>query len=389
MLSLLPIELEEEVLSRVPVTCLRKLRSTCKKWNTLTKGESFCSLKRKQRKQGTATEVVMVLDCRVSLMSVHVGDLLNPTMERIGNLRAADGLKISNILHCEGFYLLCITTTQEKTELLLWNPPLGQARWIEPSKSHHEYEKYALGYGHDEEDTKVLRFVRVRQTTPRRPIIVTQNLCEFEVYSLKSNSWKVVDDIISPDWEIPHGHGCVSLKGNIYWYAHQEISVHYSGPIPKDNPDFLLSFDFKRERLGPRLPLPFNGCVIDTVTLSSVREEQLAVLFLTYDGAVGSVIKIWITNKIEPDQVSWGNLLLACVIERVTRPPWMMQHPLSFFVDEDNKVAVVLDRIRGRSHFAYVIGDNGYLKTLDLGQAMDITSFQLLCPYLPSSLQIP
>jgi len=40
-LSDLPGDLLEEILSRVPVTSSRALRSTCRKWNTLSKNESF------------------------------------------------------------------------------------------------------------------------------------------------------------------------------------------------------------------------------------------------------------------------------------------------------------------------------------------------------------
>ncbi|CAH8273589.1 unnamed protein product [Arabidopsis lyrata] len=35
MMSDLPRDMTEEVLSRLPVTSLREVRSTCKKWNTL------------------------------------------------------------------------------------------------------------------------------------------------------------------------------------------------------------------------------------------------------------------------------------------------------------------------------------------------------------------
>lgn len=42
---------------------------------------------------------------------------------------------------------------------------------------------------------------------------------------------------------------------------------------------FLLGFDFTTESFGPLLPLPFYGPNGNTVILSSVKEEQIAVLF--------------------------------------------------------------------------------------------------------------
>lgn len=40
-ISDLPRDLTEEVLSRIPVTSMRAVRFTCKKWNTLSKDRSF------------------------------------------------------------------------------------------------------------------------------------------------------------------------------------------------------------------------------------------------------------------------------------------------------------------------------------------------------------
>lgn len=129
----LPSDMEEEVLSRVPVTSLGKLRLTCKKWNTLTKGESFL------KKNGI--EVVMLVESRVSLMTV---DLLYPSIERIGNLDA-DGINISKIFHCQGLFL-CINKDKDKdsSRLVVLNPFLGQTRYIElpRNSSYHIQEKY-------------------------------------------------------------------------------------------------------------------------------------------------------------------------------------------------------------------------------------------------------
>ncbi|KAL0837435.1 hypothetical protein Bca101_089325 [Brassica carinata] len=125
---------------------------------------------------------------------------------------------------------------------------------------------------------------------------------------LATNSWKVVD--VNPDWHIHHYYRGLSLK----------------------------------ERFGPRLRLPFRGRYGDTVTLSSVGEEQLACL-------AGS-----------------------------------------FFVDEKKKVVVVIDMTRGHyltiRNMAYVLGENGYLKTVDLGEFANGNCWPLVCSYVPSSVRI-
>uniref|UniRef100_A0A1J3CN69 F-box/kelch-repeat protein n=1 Tax=Noccaea caerulescens TaxID=107243 RepID=A0A1J3CN69_NOCCA len=385
-MSDLPRDIEEEVLSRLPVTSLGEVRSTCKKWNTLTKGESFlkrhmcegaegASKKKQEQRQGMGMKVVMLLENRVSLMSVN---LLYPSIEPIGNINA-DGVEISKIIHCDGLFL-CIT---EDERVVVWNPYLGQTRWIDPRSCYHRFDRYALGYEKKKEQKKhkVLRFVN--DYDPR----VKHRVCEFEIYSLDSNSWKVVDVDPDHDWTTLFVHRGFSLKGNTYWFAREKLA---SSRI--DVADFLICFDFETERFGPRLPLPFHGFVGDTVTLSSVREEQLAVLFQR-NGAPAYTVKIWISTKIEPNAVSWSNLFLAVDMKPLIGVRFN-NYAASFFVDEEEKLAVVLHKDRGSPgpttrNTACILGDNGYFKQVDLGESTKHNCcFPLVSSYVPSSEQI-
>ncbi|KAJ4880914.1 F-box/kelch-repeat protein [Raphanus sativus] len=215
-------------------------------------------------------------------------------MERIGELISLDRIEISRIFHCSGL-LLCIT--KDKSRLVVWNPCSGQTRWIEPPRNSHYdiLDRYALGYekySQQRPSLKVLRFVDDVDTR------VNRRVTKFEIYNLSSNSWKVVDGVNDPDWEIESHHYGVSLKGgNTYWCARQK----HDPP----RPDFLICFDFTTERFGPRLPLPFRTFWEETVTLSSVRETQLAVLCQKSSSQVFTV-KIWITSEIGPNTVCRG-----------------------------------------------------------------------------------
>jgi len=133
---------------------------------------------------------------------------------------------------------LCINKDRDKdsSRVVVWNPYLGQTRYIElPRNSiYHKCVKYALGY--EKKNHKILRFVNEYLETSR------DRIRELQIYSLYSNSWEVIDDF-TPDWYILYKHSGVSLKGNTYWYALEEIPFH--GLPSLDHPDFLLSFDFK------------------------------------------------------------------------------------------------------------------------------------------------
>ncbi|KAF2586652.1 hypothetical protein F2Q70_00037084 [Brassica cretica] len=82
-------------------------------------------------------------------------------------------------------------------------------------------------------------------------------------------------DVDNHDWDIS-ARG-VSVKGNAYWVAKKNDNEFFQ---------FILSFDFTRERFG-LLPLPYESDGYDyfmtdkyenTAVLSVVRDEQLSVL---------------------------------------------------------------------------------------------------------------
>ncbi|CAA7015633.1 unnamed protein product [Microthlaspi erraticum] len=343
MISDLPRDLAEEVLVKLPVTSLRGARSTCKKWNTLTKDESFTkkhiseAAKKKQKKK---FQVVMMLEYKVYLMSV---DLLydNPSIERIGKLVSlGDDADISKIFHCDGLFL-CITNdnhNNSRSRVVVWNPYNGQTRWIKPRNSYHDLDRYALGY--DKKENNLLRNHKVLRLMDYYDGSIKRRIREFEIYSLNSDSWKVVH---------------LTHESRVF---------------------------------GPRLPLPVRSRPGDTVALSSVRENQLAVLFQQWDTLK---MKIWISDKIEHDAVSWGKCFLA-----VDMKPLIGIHfhrnSASFLVDEEMNVAVVLDLDGGRScptrNTAYFINENGCFKKVDLGGSANKDCWPLVCSYVPSSVQI-
>lgn len=171
-----------------------------------------------------------------------------------------------------------------------------------------------------------------------------------EIYEFNSNSWRVLD--VTPDWYIAYYYYGVSLEGNMYWqatYKNFGAEIH----------DFLICFDFTKEKFGPHLPLPFESSY-DVVTLSTFGEEQLAVLvqpFCSYG------MEIWVTNKIEPNAVSWSKFLAIVDMGVLIEP--------SFLIHKEKQAVVVFDEhgdlVNHRCDIAYIVGENGYFRQMDLG----------------------
>ncbi|CAN6843808.1 unnamed protein product, partial [Brassica oleracea] len=54
-----------------------------------------------------------------------------------------DQIKISKVFQCDGL-LLC--ALKDYSRLVVWNPYLGQTRWIEPRNSFQSSDRFAFGY---------------------------------------------------------------------------------------------------------------------------------------------------------------------------------------------------------------------------------------------------
>ncbi|KAL9280960.1 putative F-box associated interaction domain-containing protein [Arabidopsis thaliana] len=260
-------------------------------------------------------------------------------------------VQVSKVFHCDGL-LLCIT--KDHTKLLVWNPYWGQTKWIEPIHTSYQLElySYAIGYDKSSRSYKILSFLDSYYPT---------TFVDIKIYECNSGSWRVLD-VAAPDEQVDDYEGGVSLKGNTYWFVKEKPSETTVG----EDDSFLVCFDFTKERFGPLLPLPFEWYPEDTATLSSVREEQLAVLFQRWDT---SMWEIRITTKIEPNAVSWRSFLT------------------------EKEVAVVFGKVykdengytNHRSHdLAYIVGVDGSLKKVYVGESPDRNCYPLVCSYVPS-----
>ncbi|AEE75981.1 unnamed protein product [Arabidopsis thaliana] len=383
MMSDLPRDLLEERLSRVPVKSLREARFTCKNWKTLSKKRSFTKKHLAQEATSRESEfkVVMVLHCKVYLTSINLRGIHNgfdPSINRqakLVSLNGTDQIDISEVYHCDGL-LLCIS--KDYTRVVVWNPYRSQTLWLKPSSPDHRMDWYICAIGYEKRKSslryKVLRFVDFAE----------EEFVEYEIYELKSNSWRVLD--VTSDWEVEFYARGVSLKGNTYWFATDKFPEISSNLI--HSVYFLLCFNFTSERFGPRLHLPCYPMDVDTVSLSSVREEQLAVLFQRKDNLH---MEIWVTTKIEPEEVMWSKLFLAVDMQPLTDFKFGIADA-SFIIDEEKKVVVVFakdkDVMYPTHNTAYIIGEDGYYKEVDLGKTTDKIRDPLVCSYVPSSAQI-
>uniref|UniRef100_M4E108 F-box domain-containing protein n=1 Tax=Brassica campestris TaxID=3711 RepID=M4E108_BRACM len=182
------------------------------------------------------------------------------------------------------------------------------------------------------------------------------------------------DDLISVkfyDFHKKNFDPSINRNGNTYWIAKDDSEDVY-----------LLCFDFTRERFGPRLPLPFSFAYGGYVSLSSVKEERLAML-LKQPGRIFEITDVWVTDKIEPGAVSWSKLFKVETLKLNCRSLFGI-----FLIDEEKKNFVVFDNCEGSFKTYIIDGESGHFREVESIEAPYSRLDNLVDCYVPSSVQI-
>ncbi|KAL1209092.1 F-box protein [Cardamine amara subsp. amara] len=353
-MSDLPETLEDEILSRIPITSLRSMRSTCKKWNTFSKTQIIGN--------GAKQSLGLMLrasrhyrDFHLCSMSFNLQGIRNEDdgdyVLKIDTKQVSipEHIRIYKISHCDGLFLCLV---EDKSSILVWNPYLAQTRWIKTKQYSRRFSAFVLGYDNNY-NHKILKILEDHDCVSG---------LRYEIYRFNSILWEVLN--VTPElYEWSNMHDVVSLKGNTYlfvkgntygWADEDEDEDEDEDKDPIETDVYLLCFDFTTESFGPRLPLPFSSDVGESVTLSSVREEQLLLLYNGWE--TSKMLEIWVSNKIEPNAVSWTKFLKVDTTQLTDFPDEF--DAVSFFIDEEKKVAVVFNR-----YIAHIIGEDGYSKS--------------------------
>ncbi|KFK38929.1 hypothetical protein AALP_AA3G178600 [Arabis alpina] len=363
---------EEEILSRIPATSLKRLRSTCKRWNRLFKRDLRFARNHSDKSLKEFLVLILTHQFRICPMKLNLHGV-TPSVEVKGELSLtdphsnnSDQFDICEVFHCDGF-LLCT----DMSRLVVWNPITGQTRWIKGCRN--ENYSYVLGYCQDKESC-VKRYKLLSYDCDGN------NKYKPQIYDFSSDSWRILDhDIIDPGWRITPFSLKVSLKGNAYLFAKNE-----------KNCISLLRFDFATEKSSGHVPLPYQCSRFQTLNISVVREEKISVLLQRNRT---SKTEVWVTNKIdETKEVLWSKVLALDLsfdlqISREGR----------FLIDEEKKVVVCCERWIDpedndtvSKDMVYIVGEDNNVIQVDVGgdSSTIYGCWPLILNYVPSLVQI-
>jgi F-box interacting protein len=130
-------------------------------------------------------------------------------------------------------------------EMVLWNPATRESKMLPPMDIPTSTFTSNFGFGFDPKtnDYKVIRILNF-----------DFQQCKVEVYSLGTNSWRVIDSSPDPSLfiKLPRFPSC--LNGVHYWWAHVDDYCHDDGQLRH-----LISFDMSNEVFQELLPHPRRG----------------------------------------------------------------------------------------------------------------------------------
>ncbi|CAN7086267.1 unnamed protein product [Brassica oleracea var. botrytis] len=343
----LPDDLLDEIFSRVPLDSTTAVRSTCKAWNASfyrrfakTMEHNVKVTSEEARELGESRMIVM-MDHNVYLTSVVVNE--NASTKRLGKLTCLthEQVKISEVFHCDGLLLFIL---KDDKRLVVWNPCLGETRWIEKGRHANVRAKYKYAFGYKVRKKKGESFRRYKIL--RFTLLTVLDSPSYETYDFGSSSWthqgynafKGINEFCDRG---------VSLKGNPYW----SVSCSAWGQISR-----TVCFDFASVGFGGHQDLPFR-----------VPYQFQHLIY-------GSRIRLM--NKKCRGAMDMGPLT------------GLIRTDGGFFVEEEKKLAMVFGKDGDEKlDTVKVFGEDGYFRELDLGESSDKKCWPLVCPYVPSFVQ--
>ncbi|KAL9310967.1 putative F-box domain-containing protein [Arabidopsis thaliana] len=139
MISDLPEDMVEEILSRVSIISLGALR-----WNDLSKARVICKAEARQQFAGFMIKGSKVCSMRFDLHGIQNNnvEVVEPSIKQIAKF---NHVEISQVFHCDGL-LLMMSKEVSNTRLVVWNPYLGKIWSIQHRSAYHSENRYTLGY---------------------------------------------------------------------------------------------------------------------------------------------------------------------------------------------------------------------------------------------------
>ncbi|XP_050253453.1 F-box/kelch-repeat protein At3g23880-like isoform X1 [Quercus robur] len=279
----LPEEIVLEILARLPVKSLLKFRCVCKTWYSYITNPNFISTHLLcYNNNHDGGYVIHMPKATFSMAYFHLPHsqictlAFDRTFETISEFRIPFTFESgypSLVGSCNG--ILCFTDfiISKSKDVYLWNPSIRKFKRL-PNTCLTQLSNVALGFGYDSQnnDYKVVRFSWTI-AKPKPPP-------EVEVYSLSSDSWKIIELGIS--WRpnvLAHYFNYTLTFPFVIGHLHWMIEMIDEGGAQEGRfTSMILSFNVNSEKFK-ELPLPDDEGNCISKCLTSFKEKLALIKF--------------------------------------------------------------------------------------------------------------
>ncbi|XP_073133728.1 F-box protein CPR1-like [Henckelia pumila] len=293
-MPILPLDLIEDILSRLPVKSLKRFRSIAKSWCSLVDSEKFIK-SHLRRSLNSYSNHHLILGGGPALYSVDLGPLNKARMLKppfpYNNL---DGVMSS----CHGLVLVMSEPP------VFWNPFARSYRVLpdssmEPPPGSGFYALVSYGFGYDSitDDYKVLKVMDFKNHVTQVTILM-----ETGIFSLKSNSWKKIQDFPYP---LPFvgGHMRAPVNGSMHTLVYADGSTDAAR---------IMAFSFETEK-HCEMKLPKGVKTRDSGLSLTVVGGSLCLICMQRSRVV-----IWVMKEYGVEE--------SCSMLLTIKPPTMGPH---------------------------------------------------------------
>ncbi|CAN6889468.1 unnamed protein product [Brassica oleracea] len=358
----LPWDLIVEILSHVPPKSLVRFRTVSKQWNTLINDKAFIN--------NNKTTSQFFLATKSKIYGIRVNPKIEVS-ELTLDIPALEYLLPRHLINCEGL-LLC----SMGKGAVVWNPYLGQTRWIEPESNHPLIKFYGIGYDYDNRYKTLASYKKYWATKT-----------SWKTHDFSSDAWKDLHTMVMKSDSSTHQKGgsitfhttCgLSLNGTWYRIASYDKAKYLF---------FLINFDFSIQAFYKFCDLPCeDNHHQDTLVIGAFKGDRFSLLKQSH---LTKKIQIWLTtNKIHKKggaDVEWMNFMEVSAPNLPTLVQTRSYSQPSFFIDDKRLVVCSCDEtVRA---WIYVVGNNNLIRKIKIDLVVD--PWPLHCSFTPSLISVP
>jgi F-box interacting protein len=301
-----PEDVLMEILARLPVKSLMRFKCVSKSFYALITKPCFITKHLTSHnphrgailRRGKGLERPRFLSPPNETQELEVPVSYRPRLSRLSNetLELSEDVDLSQLFQDEVFGvqvlgpcngILCLAGTLKMTkkgylqpgyEMVLWNPATRESKMLPPMDMPTSTFNSNFGFGFDPK-TNDYKVIWILNFNFRQ--------CKVEVYSLSTNSWRVIDSSPDPSLfiKLPRFPSC--LNGVHYWWACEGEDYFDEGPR------HFIAFDMSNEVFQELLPPPRRGFYLEDIAIIND-----SVTLILPSGNIGeNWIEIWVLNE--------------------------------------------------------------------------------------------